>query len=207
MRFSFDPESPIMQFLSRLGDLVFLNIVFLVTCLPVFTIGAANAALYDTVSRMDTPKEGKLFPTYFRSFRENFRQGCVVWLILALFALASCLNMVRFSQFDGILGKILFLFSLFMLIISVFVFSYAFPLMSRFANSTRNTLKNALLLSVAQLPRTLLLAAIHVFPWVLLFMNLYAFLRLSFLWFALYFAAAAYFSSRVLNPVLDSLIS
>lgn len=205
MRFLFDMDSPLMQFISRLCDLVVLNIVFLLTCLPIFTIGAANTALYDVVFRMDTEREEKLLRTYFRAFKENFRQSTAIWLVLLLFGAASCVNMVQFSEIGGISGYFLFLIAMLILIVTAMVFGYAFPLLSRFANSTRNMLKNALLLGVGSLPRTVVVTVINCFPWVLLIVNLYAFIRIGFLWFALYFAAAAYFNSRVLKKVFDSL--
>lgn len=205
MRFLFDMDSPLMQFISRLCDLVVLNIVFLLTCLPIFTIGAANTALYDVVFRMDTEREEKLLRTYFRAFKENFRQSTAIWLVLLLFGAASCVNMVQFSEIGGIFGYFLFLIAMLILIVTAMVFGYAFPLLSRFANSTRNMLKNALLLGVGSLPRTVVVTVINCFPWVLLIVNLYAFVRIGFLWFALYFAAAAYFNSRVLKKVFDSL--
>lgn len=206
MRFLFDPDAPIMQFISRFCDIVVLNFVFLLTCLPIFTIGAANTALYDVVSRMDTEREGKLLKTYFHAFKENFRQSTVIWLILLLFGAATYLNMVRFSDLGGIVGYVLFVFAMLALLISVFIFSYAFPLLSRFRNSIRNTLQNAMILSIGNLPRTLVVSAIHCFPWVLMFVNLYAFIRMGFLWTFLYFAAAAYFNSRVQKKIFDSLL-
>ena len=201
MQFLFSPDSKIMQILSRFADIVILNVVFLLTCLPVFTIGAANAAMYDVVFRMDTEREEKLLRTYFRSFKDNFRQGTVIWLFLLLFGAASCVNMVQFSEIGGTLGYILFLFAMLVLLVVVLVFSYAFPLLSQFRNSIQDTLKNALLLSIAHLPRSILIAVINCFPWALLVLNLYAFVKLGFLWVSLYFAAAAYFNSRVLNKV------
>lgn len=205
MRFLFSPDSMIMQILSRFCDIVILNIVFLLTCFPIFTIGAANAALYDVVFRMDTEREEKLLRTYFRSFRDNFRQGTMIWLFLLLFFAASYMNMVRFSEIGGTFGFLLFLFAMLVLLTAVLVFSLVFPLLSQFRNSTVNMLKNALLLGVANLPRALVLAVINCFPWALMLMNLYAFIRFGFLWFALYFAAAAYFNSRVLKKVFDPL--
>ena len=201
MRFLFDPNSKIMLFISRFADLVVLNLVFLLTCIPVFTIGAANSALYDTVFRMDTAREGKLLSTYFRAFRTNFKQSTASWLLLLLFGAATYVNMVQFSAFGGSFGYLLFLFSMLVLVILLMVFSYSFPLLSQFRNSTIGTIKNALLLSVAHLPRTAVVLVINCFPWVLILMNLYAFTKLGFLWFSLYFAAAAYFNSRVLYPV------
>lgn len=203
MRFLFDPDSKIMQIISRICDIIILNLVFLLTCLPIFTIGAANTALYDVVFRLDTEREGKLLSTYFRSFRANFRQGTVIWLIFLLFGAATCLNMVRFSELGGSLGYLLFLLAMAVFVILTFIFSYAFPLLSQFNNSTRKILANSLLLGIAHLPRSLVLTVINCFPWVLMAMNLYAFMQLSFLWFALYFAAAAYFNSRVLLKVFE----
>ena len=201
MPFLFSPDSKIMQIISRFCDIVILNLLFLVTCLPLFTIGAASAAMYTVVFRMDTDKEEGLFRTYFRAFRDNFLQGTAIWLLLALFGAASCVNMVQFSQLGGVLGYLLFLIAMLVFLVVVLIFSYVFPLLSQFRNSIKESLKNALLLSVAHLPRSILLAGINCFPAALLVLNLYAFAKLSYLWMVLYFAAAAYFNSRVLNKV------
>lgn len=209
MRFLFDPDSLVMHFISRFCDIVVLNVVFLLTCIPLFTIGAANAALYDVVFRMDTDREEKLLAAYFRAFRENFRQSTQLWLALLLFGAATCLNMTRFSflgESSYFLGYGLFVISMLVLLLEVFVFSYGFPLFSRFRNSTRQTALNALLLAIGNLPRTLVLTVINCFPWALLIVNFYAFIQLGFIWLTMYFAAAAYWGSRVLKKVFDKLI-
>lgn len=200
MQSLFSPDSKIMQYLSRLYDLAVLNVLFLLTCLPIFTIGAANAALYTVCFRMDTEKEAGVFRTYFRAFRENFRQGTALWLIFALFGSACCVNIVLFLSLGSALRYAFVPFAA-LLVLAVMGFSYAFPLLSQFNNSTRSTLQNALILSLAYLPRSIVLAAVNIFPWAMLLLNLYAFLQLGFLWFFLYFAAAAYCNSRVLNKV------
>lgn len=206
MRFLFDPNSQFMQLLSRLCDLILLNIVYLLTCIPLFTIGAATAALYDTVFRMDTDREGKLMATYFHGFRENFKQGTAVWLLLVLYGVATWMNMVRFSEIGGGLGYGLVVVAVIVVLIGLFVAGYAFPLMSRFQYRTGVLLQNSLLLSISYLPRTLGVCIINAFPWGLLVVSVEGFVRLGFLWFALYFAAAAYFNSRVLKGIVDDLI-
>ena len=205
MHLIFEHDSPIMQFLNRFSSLIILNILFLCTCIPVFTIGASLSALYDVVFRLDTSREGKTVSTYFRSLRQNFKQSTPVWLVFLLLIITSCANAVIFSNIGGIPGQILFVISAVILINSCLAMGYAFPLISQFDNTFRNTLKNALLLCVAHLPRTLIIAVINCFPWALMLMNLYAFIQLSFLWFALYFAAAAYFNSRILMKVFEPL--
>ena len=209
MRFLFDPDAPLMRFVSRFCDVTMLNVVFLLTCIPVFTIGAASTALYDVTLRMDTEREGTLFATYFRSFRENFRQSTLIWLGLLLFGIATYLNMTRFSVLGEtayLLGYILFVISMIVLVLEVFIFSYAFPLVSRFRNSTIGTVKNALFLAIGNLPRTLVLLVTNCFPLVLLFVNFYTFMQLGFMWTFFYFGATAYFNSRILRKIFDSLI-
>ena len=205
MGFLFDSDSWFMDLISRFSSLVILNLLFLFTCIPIFTIGAALTALYDVVFRMDSGEEGKLAVTYFRAFRANFRQSTPIGLLFLLLIAASCANALIFSGWGNALGHVFFVVSVVILINCILVFGYVFPLLSQFDNTKTNTLKNSLLLSVANLPRTLVIAVINCFPWALMAMYFYAFIQLSFLWLALYFAAAAYFNSRVLKKVFDPL--
>ena len=205
MHLIFEHDSPIMQFLNRFSSLIILNILFLCTCIPVFTIGASLTALYDVVFRLDTPREGKTVSTYFRAFRKNFRQSTPVWLVFLALIVTSCINITYFSGIGGALGHVLFVLSAVILINCMLVLGFSFPLISQFDNTFSNTLKNSLLLSTAHLPRALMIAAINCFPWMLMLLNFYTFIQLSFLWMALYFAAAAYFNSRLLMKVFDPL--
>lgn len=205
MRFLFDSDSWFMDLINRFASLAVLNLLFLCTCIPVFTIGAALTALYDVVFRMDTGREGKMISTYFRSFRANFKQSTPIWLLFLLLITASCGNAVIFSGWSGTLGYVLSVVSVVILINIILILGYVFPLLSQFDNTNANILKNSVLLSVANLPRTLIIAVINCFPWALMIVNLYAFIQLSFLWLALYFSAAAYVNSRVLGKVFDPL--
>ena len=155
---------------------------------------------------MDTEREGKLLPTYFRAFGENFKQGTVVFLLLALFGAATYYNMVALASPDAALGYGILIVAVAIALVLCFVWAWVFPLISRFRNTIPAMLKNALLLAVGNLPRTLFVTVLNVFPWALLIVNLYAFLRLGFLWFSLYFSAAAYYNSRILKKPFDSLV-
>ena len=181
MRTFFDSDSWLMQLVSRFSSLVILNLLFLCTCIPIFTIGVALTALYDVVFRMDTDRKGKLLSAYFRAFAANFRQATPIWLLLLLVIAASSVNAVVFSNWGNLPGSILSLLAVVILINILLVLGYFFPLLSQFDNTKRNTLKNAMLLSVGNLPRTLIIAVINCFPWALTFVNFYAFIQLSFL--------------------------
>ena len=200
MQAFFSSDSKLMQAMGRIGDLVILNLLFFISCLPLFTIGAASAALYTVCFQMGTEKESGIFRTYVRAFRENFKQGTVVFLILALFLLAGFFDTLLLSSLAGWLryGCIL---TAILLVLAVLMYSYAFPLLSQFSNGIRATLKNALFLSLGYLPRSLLIAAVNVFPMALALLDLYLFLQMGFLWVFLFFSAAAYLSTLLLKKV------
>jgi len=205
MNLIFKYDSPIMQLISRFSSLVVLNLLFLCTSIPIFTIGASLTALYDVVFRLDSSREGKIAASYFQAFRANFRQSIPIWLLFLFLMGSSCANAVILSGKGTTSGLILSVAGIVILINSLLVLGYAFPLLSQFQNTTSNMLKNSLLLAIANLPRTLLVAVVNCFPWMLMLVNFYAFIQLSFLWLVLYFAAAAYFNSRVLMKVFAPL--
>ena len=142
-----------------------------------------------------------LFPFFSGEFQA--KHPCLAPFLLLI--AVSCGNIMIFSDLGGMLGHSLFVLSVIILVNCMLVLGYAFPLISQFENTFGNTLKNSLFLGIANLPRTLIIAVIHCFPWMLMIVNFYAFIQLGFLWFALYFAAATYFNSRVLMKVFNVL--
>lgn len=202
----FSLDSKFMQAMTRIADLVLLNLLFLITCLPLITIGAASAALYTVCFRIGTDREQGVCRSYFRAFCENFGQGTLLWLILTLFAIAGLANALLLYSLEGWLHY-LFIVTLILLILAVLMFSYTFPLISQFSNDIRSTLKNALCLSVGYLPRSLLISVLNVFPLVLALVDLYLFLRVGFVWIFLYFSAAAYINTLLLRKVFAPYLS
>lgn len=88
MRRLFDLESPLMVFLFKVCDSLFLSVLWILFSLPVITIGASSAALYTAVYRCLRKDESYLFRTFFDAFRENWKRSTLSWLVvLALLAL------------------------------------------------------------------------------------------------------------------------
>lgn len=200
MQSLFSPDSKIMQTLNRLCDLVILNVVYLVTCLPIVTIGAANTALYTVCFRFRDNLDGHFISVYFRAFRENFKQGTLLWGILLLLGVAAGFGIFVFSCLDGIWHYGIYLYTL-LLALVVMTASYAFPLLSQFSNTTKTTLTNAFALSMGYLPRSLVIAVLNLLPWALLLVNFYVFIQASLAWLFVYFSTAAYITTFLLKKV------
>ena len=196
----FSPDSKFMQAIARVYDLVILNLLFLLSCVPLITIGAASAALYTVCFRIGTDREQGIFHSYFQAFRENFRQGTILWLIAVVFFGAGIVNVFLFYSMEGPLHY-LFLLMTALVVLELLIYSYAFPLISQFHNKNLPTLKNALFLSLGYLPRSLVIAVVNVFPLALALVDPYLFLQTGFLWAFLYFSAAAYINALLLKKV------
>lgn len=193
----FSPDSKIMAVFGRICDLILLNFAFLLCCLPVFTIGTAVSALYTVTFRMMREEDNHILRQYFRAFRDNFRQATPVWLILLIVVAPAMIYFDRTFQIDGPArwGSLVFLL---IAMLGLFTGSIALPWVSQFRNSPRQTLLNGLILSVTHLPRALAITVIWLLPVILWAVNYDLFVKISFLWLALYFAAAAYMSSGLL---------
>ncbi len=143
--------------LSFLGDLIILNLLFLLCSLPLFTIGAAASASYAGVYRMLRKKEtGLLLRSFFSDFRAAFAQATAGWLLqlLVVFVLAGDIWFaVVYSEPDN---KFFLIFAIVLAAALLLAAMWFYPLTARFKNAFGAQLKNAFLLAFAQLPRTLL---------------------------------------------------
>ncbi len=168
----FNADSPLMEGLSKITDLVILNLLVLVCCVPVITAGAAFTGMHYVLLKMVRNEEGYIVRSYFKSFKENFLQATGMWL---LFLVAGLVFLLDLRLTGGGAGGSLQLPALhrYLLIaggVYIFmVFLYAFPLLARFSNTVLGTLRNAAVLTVASFPRTIGMAvAMIAFPLVVL---------------------------------------
>ncbi|MGI5976697.1 MAG: YesL family protein [Candidatus Limivicinus sp.] len=196
----FSPDSKFMQAMSRLADLAVINMMYVICCLPVITIGAASTALYTVCSKMVYNRDSRLYRTFFKSFKENFKDSTILWLIYLVTALVLIADIYFFSQMPSPISYAGILFCIFFLLLSMVV-SYTFPLLCHFENTKLGTVKNALTMSLAYLPRTIIILVLNALPWVLLWKNMLMFLQTGFIWFFLYFSAAAYLNCLLLKKV------
>lgn len=180
MRF-FDYDSPLMQFLTKVANLMIINGLTILCCLPIVTIGAALTAAHYMCMKMVRNEDGPIVKGYFKSFKESFKQATPVWLILLVIILIL-LGDYLIIYHSGITFPYWFKVALAAVaFIGLFEWIMVFPVMGKFYNTPLRTLKNALIISIAKFPVTLVLIvlngififlmiyAIQVLPLVLLF--------------------------------------
>lgn len=153
-------DNVVTRALTKICDMICLNIVWLICCIPIVTIGASTTALYSVMLKMVKNEEGYIFRSFFKAFKENFRQSTILWL---LFAVLSVVWWIDFNFAGAVGGQIGFLLRVVFVVFGFILISaliYALPLTARYVNPISATLKNALILSLAKLPYTLVMVVI-----------------------------------------------
>lgn len=171
-----DMDSPIMRFLNRVADLMIMNFLMMFCCIPVITAGAAFTAMHYVFLKVVRGEEGYLIKGFFKSFKENFKQATIIWLLMLLVVAVYVGDSFIFNYSGLTFPKALIIAVVAVAVLLVLIAVYVFPLQARFENSVKNTLKNAMILAFANLPKTLLMVACYALPIVIVYFSSYAIL-------------------------------
>ncbi len=211
MKEFFQYEGGFFRFMDKLGSIFWLNLLCLICCIPIFTIGASITACYYVTLKMVRDEECYITKEFFRSFKLNFRQATGIWLIFSVIGLLfftdyRLLNVMKPDGSAAVpFGNFIFIVICAVMIVCIMILTYVFPVLAKFDNSIKNTIRNAFVLSIRHLPQTAALILINaLFPGVLVLV----------LWFgkALWLipvilclgtAGAAYFCSYLFVKIFD----
>ena len=155
-----------MRFLERVFDLVVLNLMTLLMCIPIVTAGAAMTALYKTLFDIRQQK-GRTIIGFWQTFRAEFRPA----LPLGLLATVACAayGAYLYLLYPRLAAESVWAWIAVAAIGALFFFpmSFVFPLFAKFENTVKKTIVNAFFMSIRHLPVTLIVIAMQ-FVWVLL---------------------------------------
>lgn len=165
----FDMDSPFMRFLNKVADMVILNFVAMICCIPVFTIGASLTALHYVCLKIAREEEGYIIRSFFKSFKLNFKQATAIWMMfLGIFAVLF-VDFWFLRGMEGTFATVLLCILLIATVIILFTLTFVFPVLSKFDNTVWRTIKNALFISILQLPRTVVMIVVNILPFVMLY--------------------------------------
>ncbi|MDE7340549.1 MAG: DUF624 domain-containing protein [Lachnospiraceae bacterium] len=170
----FDLDSPFMRVLNRIADLMILNFLMIICCIPIFTIGAACTGMHYVLLKTVRGEEGYLVRGFFKSFKQNFRQATILWLLMLLVIVVYVGDFLIFSYSGVKFPTILMIAILAIAIVFLMVAVYIFPVLSRFDNTVKNTIKNAFCMAILNLPKTLLMIVLLALPMIILYFSAYA---------------------------------
>ena len=164
-----NPDNGFFRFLSLVSDLLMLNVLFIITCLPIVTIGPALTALYSVSLDMIRKRYPTISSSYFKAFKKHFKQGLAIGIINILFAFGFIYNLLYFGFTDGLLSSYMtWLFGALIAILYM-VQIFVYNLMARNRASVLELYTNAFIITLAKLPMNVLaLGATLIYPFIIL---------------------------------------
>lgn len=193
----FSMDNKFFQVMSKIADLIILNILFTLCSIPVITMGATITAMYYVTLKMANDRESYIIRGFFKSFFQNFKQATGIWLLILIAGGIIGGDIYILTQWDTKFKVPLMVIFIALAIVLAFIFSYVFPLLAQFDNTIKQTLKNALLMSIRHLPYTILIIIITFVPLFLYSVSA----ELLYMSFMIGFSLIAFLNSFFFNKI------
>lgn len=159
---SFYPDSVLGRILTRLLDLFILEVLFLLTSIPVITIGAGLTAMFSVCRKLQNESVSSVTKAYFAEFRESFWKSTGAWVVITVGAFLLGISINYFGRGSGL--SIVPLTVAWGLLVLVYIeFLYVFPLIAWFDNRLFSHFLNGPVLAIFQIKTTLLVTALYAF--------------------------------------------
>ena len=131
----FNMDNKFFTFMSRVADLIILNLLCIVCCIPVVTIGPSIAAMFYVTLKMVRNEESYIVRGFFKSFKQNLKQGIVINLIMLAAALLLYFDISICRSTPGTIGKVLMVLFMMILVVYLMIFLYIYPVLAKFYNT------------------------------------------------------------------------
>lgn len=167
----FDSENAFWSFLNKLFNLAYAGILWFVTSLPLFTIGASTTALYTYCFAVVNNSDGYVGRTFFRAFKLNFVKATKLWLMMVVLFGFLFLDAYLASTVQSVFFRFLFFIIVGIALILAIFSVHTFAFLSQNNIPLKRLYKQVLLLGVGKLPLSITLVVINI----LYFVGIYAF--------------------------------
>lgn len=197
-----DIDNPFFEYMGRVADVVLLNVLFIIGSLPIFTIGMTSTAMYSVVFKLVRREEVSVVREFIKVCKKEWKQSTKIWCMLLFTGIILLVDILYVSQLNqagiwrmmGIVVGIL-------TGLWVILFSYVFPVLAQFDNTTKNTIKNAFIMAIRHLPYTVLILILNSIPVVCLLLGAYFTGLIVPIYLFAGFATVAFINGMILNRV------
>ena len=195
----FSPDSKFAKVMTGLGEMMILNICWILASLPLLTVGAANVAMYTMMGRRLRDEGSGTIVPFFKAWWSNLKTGSLFWTAQVFVTIS--LSLIFFLPLPGFLKVI----AAVLLALVTLLFSVIYPQIARFRNRWFAILKNAVILLVLRLKWVLLNALVLLVPVIFFLLAPMEFLQFGFIWILFGFSLLFYLSAKIMRNVLSPL--
>ncbi len=193
-----------LRFFHDLFDLMVVNCLWILCCLPVITIGPATCGMYAVTLKLARDEPQNPAKDFFQSLKHNFKAGIVLELAAALPLVVAAGDIWFALQQTGFMKSLYFALAAIAVMLCLCLVSYAFALQAMFENTLKHQILNALKLALVAPGKTILIWVILLIPVIAALTMQPAVLQvIGFLYLVMGFSGPAYAASRILRNIFD----
>lgn len=196
-------DSLFSRVFERIFDLIILNILWAVCCVPVVTAGASTSALYYMTLKMARGESFAVIKDFAKAFRQNFLKATILWIFILIpgATLAMGYYYIYSKRLTASMGALML--ALFCTVLYLLLITYLFPLQARFENAVAGTIINSFILGVRYFPRTFVIWLCWLVPLVFTMWSVTYLAVMSLLWILFGVSAIAWLTSIIYTKVFD----
>lgn len=199
----FGLDNKVMRVSAKVFDLMILNLSFVISCIPLVTIGPAIITIYRMTTRIREEATLNVGREYWKEFKGNWQQGLLLGILACFITVAIYLNVQIFSSIQHPLALALEMLSYGIGFISLITVLYAFLISSQFTTDYLKLIKNAFLLSFLNFSKTVqVVTPIILIAILLMYSPMTMLVTLSIL-LCIGFSLIAYFQTKIIQSVFD----
>ncbi len=204
----FSYDSKFFEVLERTANIVVLNFLIIIFSIPIITIGPTLSASYSVALKMANGEDPKVFSEFIKRFKQDFKISTVVWMLLILLGIVLSVDFYFSNMISNktISDMFRFIFTIASVIL-MFIFTYVFALISKFDNTVKNTLKNSILISIQNLPYTIIMVIVNLLPIITMFLFTNQWANIILFYMVIGFGVILCVNSIFLNKILDKYVS
>ncbi len=196
-------ETPLAQLLGKVGDLIVLNILCAVCCVPIITIGASFSAMYAVLLKQERGETCPLFRTFFASFKGNFLKATAIEGMVLLLGVISAMDILFALDYEGNLRLLFIVVGAIIASVALIIFTLGFTQQSIYENTLKNYLKNSFLIAACAPIQVVLSWAAWALPVVLFILYPQACVNNGFLYIMFGISGPAYITVLLLKGVFS----
>ena len=207
MRLSFlNNDSAFGRFCTVIGTIILVNLMFVVTLIPVITAGAGFCAMYYSMLKLVRYKEINPFAEFFQGFKDNFKKATLAWLGVAALAVFLMADLRICSYMTGMLHNCVFVVWIGIIALAV-IAMYLSPVMASFEGKIRDSIKNSVFFAGSNILYVLIIAFLNIAPMVLTYLYLSLLPLWAFIWCLCGFALVAFINSMFFMRLFEKYLT
>lgn len=200
-------DNKFFEVLGKVTDVVILNLLCIVACIPIITIGASITATYSVAMQMVKDKELYIVKEFIKRFKNNFKTSTIAWTVMSIIGGVLLFDLyISRLVLNELISKILQLVFTMISIIYIFTLTYVFPMISKFENTIKNTIINSTLISIQNLPYTLMMVVLNLSPLLLINLLSSYWGHIIFFYTVIGFGIITYINSIFFEKIFDKFI-